>query len=147
MKDEVKKEKKEVEKVFLSTQLLWKKSPWSQLYEGHKKTWKSILADAGGTGGWGLYLLGLIDRGIVRQLEKCSTLEVFSAYYLKVSRVESWWKEKHSSKEHCPLAKAMKLLVTSWSTRLWWNTGSDMHSFGSSKPEDFPSSFYLIRGS
>lgn len=39
------------------------KSPWSQLYEAHKKTWKSILADAGGTGVWGLYLLGLIDRG------------------------------------------------------------------------------------
>lgn len=57
------------------------KSPWSQLYEAHKKTWKSILADADGTGVWGLDLLGLIDRGVVRRSEKCAALEVFSSAY------------------------------------------------------------------
>jgi len=141
MKDKVKKRGGESLSFYSSPV---EKSPWSQLYEAHKKTWKSILADAGGTGVWGLYLLGLIDRGKERGCKAVGKVLCFGSVlvslllHLKVSRVESWWKEKHSSKEHCPLAEATKLLVTSCSSCLWWNRGLRQAFFGSSKKQGFP---------
>lgn len=110
------------------------KSPWSQLYEAHKKTWKSIMADAGGTGVWGLCLLGLIDRGKARGCKAVGKVLCFGSVLislllrLKVSRVEAWWREKHSSGVPFPLAAAGKLLVTSWSAFLCWSRGLQ-HTF------------------
>lgn len=148
MKDEVKKRGGESLSFYSSPV---EKSPWSQIYEAHKKTWKSILADAGGTGVWGLYLLGLIDRRkergckAFRKVLHFGSVLISLLLHLKVSRVESWWREKHSSEEHCPLAEAMKLLVISWSACLWWNRGLWQAFFGSSKNKGFPSSFFNQR--